>query len=216
MADLAETGDAISVAGKALSVIGIGLQTFITVEDCLHGTVQQCVAHAVGTAINIGFTVGCAVLTAGIGAVACGLIGAAIGIGLTYAIANYGPQIVAGLISASDAVAQGVSQLAEETARGVVQASEDIEGALVTAGGAIATGFNEATTAISSGLQTALTTLVQAGYSADQLGASSPTPSTRASTTRWPGWSTSVTASSAWRRHWPASSRPPPRRPPRS
>jgi RHS repeat-associated protein len=165
-ADLAETGEAIGAAGKFLSVVGIGLQTFVTVEDCLNGTVQQCVADAVGTAINIGFTVGCAVLTAGAGAVACGLIGAAIGIGLSYVIANYGPQIVSGLISLADATAQGVSQVAGDIGQGLTEAGNAIGGAFQTAGGSIATGFNELTTSISSGLQTALTTL---GYTAVQL-----------------------------------------------
>jgi RHS repeat-associated protein len=168
-ASLAEAGDAISVGGKALSVIGIGLQTFITVEDCLHGTVQQCVGDAVGTAVNIAFTVGCAVATAGVGAVACGVVGAAIGVGLQYVITNFGPQIVAGLISVSDAVAQGVSEIAEETGQGLIQAGNDIVGIALAAGGVIATGINEATTAISSGLQTALGTLVQAGYTAVQI-----------------------------------------------
>ena len=168
-ASLAEAGEAVAVAGKFLSVAGIGLQTFITVDDCLHGTVQSCVADAVGTAINIGFTFGCSVLTAGVGAVACGIAGAAIGIGLSYVIGHYGPQIVAGLVSLADATAQGVSQLAVETAQGLTQAGEDAVGFAEQAGGAIATGFNEATTAISSGLDGALTTLVNAGYTAAQL-----------------------------------------------
>jgi RHS repeat-associated protein len=168
-ADLAEVGETASKAGIGLAVIGIGLQSFVTVEDCLHGPLATCVGEAVGTAVNIAFTVGCTALTAGIGAVACGLVGAGLSFALQYVISNYGPQIVAGIVELADATAVGVSNLAQQTAKLAVEAGDAIAGAATTAGETIVSGINEATAAISSGLQGALATLTAAGYTAVQL-----------------------------------------------
>ena len=73
------------VMGKVLGAAGIGLGIYITVEDCEHGTVSQCVGDSVGVAI----ATGCLVATDGFGSVVCGLAAAA----MTYVITTYGPQI---------------------------------------------------------------------------------------------------------------------------
>jgi len=166
---LAGAGDLARFAGPALAVVGIGLATFITVEDCMHGTVAQCVGDVVGTTIAIAFTIGCSVITAGAGAILCGIAGAILSTGLQFVIANYGPQIAAGIVSLYDDAAAGISKAIPVVAAALTSAGDAIVSAYNTAAGAIATGINEATTAISSGFQTALTTLVNAGYTAAQI-----------------------------------------------
>jgi RHS repeat-associated protein len=165
LADAAEA----SKVGPALSVIGIALQVAVTITDCIYGTVTQCVADAVGTAISIVFTVGCTVLTEGAGAVACGIVGTILSVGIEYVITAYGPRIAAGVVSLYNDAAAGISGAIPTVTAGLVTAGNAIVGAADSAAGAIATGFNETTTAISSGFSAALTTLVDAGYSAAQL-----------------------------------------------
>ena len=187
----ADFGD---VAGKALGVIGIGLALYVTVEDCEHGTVSQCVGDTVGTAVSLA----CLVLTEGVGAVACGLAGAALG----YVISHYGPQIAAGLevagkaiaaisVEAGEAIKNAVNEAgaaingfaleagtvlnsAFDTAGAAVnsfalEAGAALNNAFDTAAGAISDGFNKAVSAISSGFDRAVGTLEQAGYTAEQM-----------------------------------------------
>lgn len=161
--------DVAKFAGPVLAVAGIALGAYLTVETCEHDSVSACVGAAVGTTVAAAFTVGCLVATEGIGAVVCGLAGAAISAGLQEVITRYGPQIAAGVVSAYEAAAAGVSQGIAATTQAFETAGNAISDVATSVGGAIATGLNEATTAISSGFQTAMTTLVDAGYSAAQL-----------------------------------------------
>jgi trimeric autotransporter adhesin len=156
-------------AGPALSVLAIGLQTFVTVEDCMHGTVAQCVGDAVGLAVNVAFTVGCAVLTAGTGAVLCAIGGAIISTALTEVISRWGPDIADGVVSLYNDAAAGVGLALPVIESALSTTVEVISSSFATVGGEIATGFNSLTTAVSSGFQSALGTLVNAGYSALQL-----------------------------------------------
>lgn len=182
--ELAETaGTASKVFGAGLAVVGLGLSLYVTVEDCEHGTVAQCVGDTVGLA----FAVGCAVATSGGGLILCNLIGAGIGI----AISEFGPQMVQGLSDlaqygiegatfAYEVIAQGFADagVALEGAYGIVAdtlssafstASAVISSAFNTAVGTLSTGFNEAVSAISSGYDSAVATLEQAGYDALQM-----------------------------------------------
>lgn len=163
LSDLAKAG------GPLLAVAGIGLGIYLTVETCEHDSVSACVGSAIGTTVAAGFAIGCLVATEGLGAVVCGLAGAAISAGLQEVITRYGPQIAAGVVSLYDAAAEGVDDAVAVTTQALVSAADAVSAVAVSVGGAIATGFNEATTAISSGFQTAMNTLVDAGYSAAQL-----------------------------------------------
>ncbi len=176
------------VAGKALSVIGIGLSAYVTYEDCnaYHngsGSLSQCVGDSVGLA----FAVGCLAVSDGIGSVACGMVGAAVAI----VISKYGPQIYQGLSDLWSYTVEG-AQLAypyiEEgfndaktwltgaygsvragIDQGVTSAVNWTENAYNTAAGAIVTGFDTLSSALSSGFESALSTLEQAGYTAVQM-----------------------------------------------
>ncbi|MHB1534516.1 MAG: hypothetical protein ACYC1D_07895 [Acidimicrobiales bacterium] len=171
------------VAGRAIGVLGVGLSLYVTVEDCEHGTVQQCVGDTVGLA----FSVACLAVSSGVGSVACSLLGA----GLAYVISAYGPQIAQGLADlgqyeiegatiAIDAIGAGFSAAGtaiggafaiagDSMAAGFTQAATAIASGFGTAVGAVATGFNEAGSAISSGFDSGVATLEQAGYSAVQM-----------------------------------------------
>lgn len=155
---LSKAGTAAKVGGVVVGVIGIGLQTFITVEDCLHDTVQKCVGDAVGTAVSLTFLIVCTVATEGVGAVLCGIAGAAIAVALQTVITMYGPQIAAGLVTAYQATAQGLTDAANAIADFATNTADTI-----------ATGWNSAVSAISTGFADAMSTLVNAGYTAVQL-----------------------------------------------
>lgn len=155
---LEEAGTAAKVGGILLGVAAIGLQTFITVEDCEHDSVQKCVGDAVGTVVSTAFFIGCTAFTAGAGAVVCGLAGAALSFGLQYVISNYGPQMVAGLIVGYQATAQAFTTAGDWVANQAEAAAGAIVSGLDTAASAVATGFDDA-----------INTLVDAGYSAAAL-----------------------------------------------
>jgi RHS repeat-associated protein len=155
---LAEAGEAAKFGGIALAVVGIGLQTWLTVEDCMHDTVSKCVADAVSTAVSIVFTVACTVATEGVGAVVCGLVGAALSVALSEVISRYGPQIAAGFVTAYNS-----------TAAALTTAADWVSDTAQETGAYIAQGFNQAAAAVKSGFDDAINTLVDAGYSAAQL-----------------------------------------------
>ena len=157
-------------AGIALSVIGIGLQAYVTAENCQHGPVEKCVASAVGLAVNIAFTAGCLAVTSAVGSVVCSIGGMILGVGLEYAIAEYGPEIAAALVTFAELTTVGVGIATEAIFDGVLVAADEIANAATAAAGAIVSGFNEAGTAISSGYQGFVDTLNQAGPTAVQLG----------------------------------------------
>lgn len=174
---LADTGDALKVAGSALVVVGIAVQIGVTVVDCIYGSTTQCVADAVSTGVSIAFTVGCAIATAGTAAIACAIVGAIISIAVSEIIQNYGPQIAAGFVTAWQATSGAFVTGYNDTVAGlkafgglVAQGADYFAGFIASAaesvGGAIATGFNEATAAVSSGFDQALSTLQSAGDSA--------------------------------------------------
>ncbi|HEV7679379.1 MAG TPA: RHS repeat-associated core domain-containing protein [Candidatus Dormibacteraeota bacterium] len=157
-------------AGVGLAIIGIGLQTFVSVEDCMHASVSQCVGDVVGLAVNIAFTIGCAVLTAGTAAFLCAVGGALLSLALQEVISRFGPQIADGVVSLYNDAAAGIGIALPVIVGALTTTVNVIASSFTTVGGVIATGFNKATAAISSGFQSALTTLVNAGYSAAQLG----------------------------------------------
>ena len=190
--DAADTGYGLKAGGDFLSVIGIGLQTMITVQDCLYGTVAQCVGDTIGTAVSIGFTVGCAFVTAGVASAACAIGGGLLSAGLSFAISNYGPQLISGWSLTQGEVALGVfvgctvltggtgaplcagagylaGKYWPQISSGFITAGDAIAGFAPTAGDALATGYNKTVSAISTGFDTEMSTLKDAGYTAAQL-----------------------------------------------
>jgi RHS repeat-associated protein len=163
------SGKALKAAGYALAVAGIALQTFITVEDCIHDTALICAADVTGLVISVAFTVGCEVATVGVGSVVCGLVGAALSIVIPELIKAYGPAIVEGVLYAYNAVADAAVAGAGIVADFVLDQVDALTDAAEEFAGSVVTGFNTAVAAISSGYQTAITTLVDAGYTALQL-----------------------------------------------
>ncbi len=162
--------DASEKSGKLLGVAGIALGLYVTIEDCEHGTVQQCVGDTVGLA----FAVGCLGISSGAGSFVCGLIGA----GIAIVISTYGPEIVQGLIDlgvvaaatvAINAIADGFTTAGAVLGGAFAQLGTSITSGVDQAVGALATGFNEAVAAISSGFNSAVSALEQAGYSAVQM-----------------------------------------------
>jgi RHS repeat-associated protein len=164
-----KVGTGLKFAGVALAVIGIGLQTFVTVESCLHDSVQACVGNVVGTAVSIGFFVGCTALTAGAGAVACALVGGLLSAGLQYVITEFGPQIVQGLVDFGNLTATAFTAGAEIVGQGLVTAGTFLAEQGQVAIGALVSGISTAVAAISSGFQAGMQTLVDAGYTAAQI-----------------------------------------------
>ncbi len=157
-------------AGIALSIVGIGLQAYVTAENCQHGPVEKCVASAVGLAVNVAFTAGCLVVTSAVGSVVCSIGGMILGVGLEYVIAEYGPEIADALVTFGALTTVGVGIATEAIFAGVLVAADEIANAATAAGGAIVSGFNDAGAAISSGYQGFVDTLNQAGPTAVQLG----------------------------------------------
>jgi RHS repeat-associated protein len=186
----AESGGAeVDVVGKGLGVIGIGLSAYVTYSDCnsyAHGggaSLSQCIGDSVGLA----FAVGCLVLTEGVGALVCGLVGA----GLAIVISKFGPQIYEGLVDLGTYIAQGASiaykaiaqgfsdagtaivgaynTVANYVSSGVTAAGNWLAGAYDTAAGAIVSGFDTLSTAVTSGFDAAISALEEAGYTAEQM-----------------------------------------------
>ncbi len=155
-----EAGSALEMVSWGLTGVGLAVQTGIMIDLCVTGTAWQCAGAVVGVAVGLAFTVGCTVLTEGTGATVCYLAGGLLSAALQYVITDYGALAAAWLTNVAFPTVAPV----------IVQGAEAVAGAFAELGGAIATGFNEETTAISSGLQGALVTLVNAGYSAAQLG----------------------------------------------
>ena len=117
------------------------------------------VASASGLAINVAFTVGCSTITAGAGSVGgCAMVGAILSIAVEFVIAQYGPEIAAGVMEDAGIVGTFVSDVAL-----------GIDLAFADAGGAIASGFNDAVSALSTGYAEALATLTEAGLTVVQL-----------------------------------------------
>lgn len=136
--------------GRVLTVVGIGLSIYVAVDDCINGTTQQCVASTVSAA----FAIGCALTTAGAGALACAVVGA----GISFVIVQYGPEIFAAIVAAGGFVGQAL-----------FDAPEAIAKALGEFGGAINSGYNELASAFSSGYEEALRLLVVAGIHVGDL-----------------------------------------------
>lgn len=156
---VAESSKVAKFGGYALAAIGLGLQAFVTVEDCLHDTVTKCVADSVGLAVATAAVIGCEVFTSGAATPVCGIVGTLISVALTEVISAYGPEIAAAFVTGFDAFTAGVNTAAiwlTDTATFV-----DTQ---------IVTGFNTAIAGITSGFNDAIDTLVAAGYSAYQLG----------------------------------------------
>ena len=156
-------------AGIALAVAGIGLQAFITVEDCMHDTAYVCAADVVGLTISIAVTIGCEFVSAGAATVACALIGGALAVAIPMLITEYGPQAVAGIIEGYKIVAGAVEAaipIVTDAINTAIAASitfaEDVSGAIVS-------GFNQGLAAVTSGFWSAVDTLRDAGYTAGQL-----------------------------------------------
>ncbi|MCU1602393.1 MAG: sle, partial [Frankiales bacterium] len=149
---LAETSKAAKFGGYALAAIGIGLQAFVTVEDCLHDTVTKCVADSVGLAVATIAILVCEGASLGSLTPVCGIVGGLLAVGLTEVISRYGPEIADAFVSAYDVSATWVVGAASVVADAVV------------------TGFNTAIAGITSGFNDAIDTLVGAGYSALELG----------------------------------------------
>ena len=160
LAKEAEGFSRVRAAGIGLSILAIGLQTYVTVDNCMHGPVAQCVGSAVGLAVNVAFVGICLGATEGIGAAGCAIAGAAISIALETVITLYGPEIADAVVSAAEyvaSVAVDIGNAISDTAQYV--------------GGAIVSGFNDAGAAIVSGFNDFADTLSKAGQSAVQFAA---------------------------------------------
>jgi RHS repeat-associated protein len=158
-------------AGTALAVAGIGLQAFVTVEDCMHDTAYVCAADVVGLAISIAVTVGCEFVSAGAATVACAIIGGALAVAIPMLITEYGPQAVAGLIQGYNIVAGAVEAAIPIVVDAINTAIDAATTFAEDVGGAIVSGFNQGVAAVTSGFWTAVDALRDAGYTAAQLAA---------------------------------------------
>ncbi|MBK7611220.1 MAG: hypothetical protein IPJ15_08125 [Actinomycetales bacterium] len=156
----AQIAKGLKFASAGLAVLAIGLQTYVTVDNCMNGPVAQCVGSAVGLATNVAFVGICLGATAGIGAAGCALAGAAISIALETVITLYGPEIADAVVSAAEYAAD----LAVDIGNTIADTAKDV-------GGAIVSGFNDAGTAIASGFNGFVDTMNQAGQTAVQLAA---------------------------------------------
>lgn len=159
----------VKAAGLGLAIIGIGVQTYIAYERCTNGPVEDCVAATVSLVISAGFTVGCAFITSGIGAAACGIVGAMLSVALDFVISEYGPEIAAAAIVAYEAVAAGLTTAAAATLEAFQVAGDAITAEYDRAVANIISDFNTASVAITSGYEAALAGLVDAGYQAEQI-----------------------------------------------
>jgi RHS repeat-associated protein len=164
-----KVGNGLKFAGVALAVIGLGLQTYVTVETCLHGTVQACVGATVGLAVSVGFFAGCTALTAGAGAVVCGIVGGVLSMALQFIITEYGPVIVDGLIEFGNLTAEAMTTAWLATAAAFTDFGNAIAQGTLAAIDGLVSGFNAGLAAVASGFQSALDVLVDAGYTAVQL-----------------------------------------------
>ncbi|MCU1391431.1 MAG: sle [Ilumatobacteraceae bacterium] len=155
--------------GKALAVVGIALSAYVTIDNCMNGTLQKCIGSAVGLAVNVAFTVGCSFVTSGIAAPLCGIVGAILSAGLEFVISTYGPDIVNGIVDISEQAYAALAPVATAIADYAVSVANDIADSTTRAIGVLTSGFNDATEAISSGFQSAIDTLNEAGYTAAQM-----------------------------------------------
>jgi RHS repeat-associated protein len=163
------SGKALKAVGTGLAIAGLALQTYITVEDCIHNTALVCAADVTGLAISLAFTVGCEFVSAGAASVVCAIVGGALAVAIPMLITAYGPQMVAGVMTAYDAVADLAVAGANIVADAVLADVAVLTDVAQTFAGSVVTGYNTAVSALSSGYQTAIGTLVDAGYSALQL-----------------------------------------------
>jgi RHS repeat-associated protein len=163
------SGKALKAVGMGLAIAGIALQTYITVEDCLHDTALVCAADVVGLTISIAFTVGCEFVSGGVATAVCGIAGAALAIFIPMIIKEWGPQIAQGLTTAYNAVADAAVAGWGSAMDAAEVALDWAEDAGKTALGAIVSGYDTAVSALSSGYQTVINTLVDAGYEALEL-----------------------------------------------
>ena len=158
-------------AGVALAIAGIGLQAFITVEDCMHNTAYVCAADVVGLTISIAVTVGCEFVSAGAATVACAIIGGALAVAIPMLITEFGPQAVAGIIQGYNIVAGAVEAAIPIVVDAINTAIDAATTFAEDVGGAIVSGFNQGLAAVTSGFWSAVDTLRDAGYTAGQLAA---------------------------------------------
>ncbi len=162
-------GDAAKIGGRVIAVAGFALQTYGTIEDCMHASAYQCAGDVVGETAAIVAYVACEVLTEGAGsAFVCGMVGAVISIALQQLVIAYGPTIVNGLISGYQAAAAAFDSAVGATTQFLSDTGDAITGFANRTGGAIVSGFNEATDAIASGFDTFASTLTDAGYTVAQ------------------------------------------------
>lgn len=155
--------------GGALQIIGIGLQTYLTVEACESASASVCAGDIVGESVSMVFFVGCTAVTEGFMAGVCAVAGIAMSTGLQQVVTRYGPQIYAGLASGYTASAAAIAPLIPQTAQALTTAGTAIAGFATSAGGTIASGFNRSTAAIASGFDGMVSTLKGAGYTAGEL-----------------------------------------------
>ncbi len=165
-AKAAEKAKLLKGVGFGFAVVGIGLQTYVTVENCLNGPVEKCVGSAVGLAINVGFTLGCLAISSGAGSIACAIAGAALGVSLEYVITEFGPEIVNGLIDGYLLAAPWVSDAALVTAAAFVDFGNDVAQAATDSVGAIVVAFDDLSMAVESGYLEAMDVLKAAGIDA--------------------------------------------------
>ena len=166
VAKAAEKAKVLKGVGFGFAVVGIALQTYVTVENCLNGPVEKCVGSAVGLAVNVGFTLGCLAISSGAGSIACAIAGAALGVSLEYVITEFGPQIVNGLIDGYLIAAPWVSDAALVTAAAFVDFGNDVAQAATDSVGAIVVAFDDAAMAVESGYLEAIDVLSAAGLDA--------------------------------------------------
>lgn len=168
-AQMAKVGARLKFAGRALSVIGLGVEGYILSETCKNGTVAACVSGSILLAVNVGFTVGCMVLTAGSGSIACAVLGAMVSAALEFVLSEFGPAIAQGLADMAVFAAPYLAALGRYLADRFVDLGNAIADLGLEAVGSLMSGINTATEAIASGFQTAVNTLVDAGYLAAEL-----------------------------------------------
>ena len=165
-AKAAEKAKIVKGVGFGFALVGIGLQAYVTVENCKHGPVEKCVASTTGLAINVGFTLGCLAISSGAGSFACAMAGAALGISLEYVIAEFGPEIVNGLIDGYMIAAPWVSGAALVAAAAFVDFGNDVARAATDSVGAVVVAFEDLGVAFETGYADALAVLTAAGLDA--------------------------------------------------
>jgi len=168
-AQLAKVGTNLKYAGRAASVIGIGLQAYVLAENCKAGDVAKCTGAAVGLALNIGFTVGCSFVSGGVATAACAIGGALLGVALEFVISEYGEYIAENLITLGYMAAPYVIAGAKVAAEQALAAGRYLANLGQETLGSLTSGFNTATEALSTGFQVGIETLIDAGYVAAEL-----------------------------------------------